>query len=384
VSRTVPFIKTQSIGNDFVLMMASDVEGLDWSALTEQMCEPRFGVGADSSLILQVESRQHLTLWMFNADGTPDFCGNGLRCAINYAWTQGWVDDSLSVTHHGREVGARIMALDEGIAGYPLPSPLPEGEGAISAVQNSSPQEVDFQLQSPSPGEGEVRGLRGQGAGSVDSSEHSSVHPPHPNPLPLGSGGEGAKFLPPPWGAGGFEGALATEKTGAGTAATPSVLIATTLGLASFEPADFPLAPGTGPMFMSDLDGQIVSSVSTGSAHTVIFVDELPTDPAFKPTSLALEHHPIFPERTSIMWTQVVGPDHLKLRIWERGVGETLGCGSGSTAAAAVYLRRENRGGRVQVDNPGGTVFVEADSWDEPMTICGRAYVTFEGEFPLG
>jgi len=113
-----------------------------------------------------------------------------------------------------------------GNSGYPLPNPLPEGEGAISGVHNSSPpegevpryeaegvsnfegitpppsshsasltqshllpKEEDLHIQSPSLGEGEVRGLRGQGAGSVESTEPSSVHPPHPSPLPLGSGG---------------------------------------------------------------------------------------------------------------------------------------------------------------------------------------------------
>ena len=269
MSRSVPFTKIQSIGNDFVLMMLPDVSGLDLSSLTQRICERRFGVGADSSLFLQVDSRDHLTLLMFNADGTPDFCGNGLRCAIHHAHAQGWIDSEVHVLH----------------------------------------------------GEQSVRGV---------------VH--------------------------------------------PDGLIETTLGAPRFDPADIPLASNE-PYFLAEHRGWEISCLTTGSAHTVVFVPELPSSPTFETESHFLEHDPLFPERTSIMWTQVIGRDHLRLRIWERGVGETLGCGSGSAAAAATYLRREGRGGRVQVENPGGTLLVEADSWDAPLTLHGRVESRFSGLF---
>jgi len=92
----------------------------------------------------------------------------------------------------------------------------------------------------------------------------------------------------------------------------------------------------------------------------------------------------MFPERTSVMWTQVLGVDHLRMRIWERGVGETQGCGTGSTASAVDYLRGEGRAGRVQVDNPGGTVFVAWDPATNQTEIEGTAERVFSGDYRLG
>jgi diaminopimelate epimerase len=62
-------------------------------------------------------------------------------------------------------------------------------------------------------------------------------------------------------------------------------------------------------------------------------------------------------------------------------VGETQGCGTGSSAAAADYLRRKNRGGEVMVENPGGTITVKMDRWDAPITITGQARVVYSGSF---
>ena len=123
------------------------------------------------------------------------------------------------------------------------------------------------------------------------------------------------------------------------------------------------------------------SVLSTGTTHTVIPIDALPDDITFFAESPVLEHDPIFPERTSVIWTQAVGPDHLRLRIWERGVGETQGCGTGSTAAAVDHLRFLGKGGKVRVDNPGGTVYVTWDPEDNETEIEGTAERVYEGEY---
>ena len=165
----------------------------------------------------------------------------------------------------------------------------------------------------------------------------------------------------------------------------PSGCIRTEIGKASFKPQDVPLDECSGELFQSTLDLQdatlTVSAVTTGSTHTVIFVDELPPDREFRRLSGELEHHQIFPERTSVIWTQVAGDDHLHIRIWERGAGETLGCGTGSSAAAVVYMRKTGRGGNIVVTNPGGDVAVSAASWQDPVVVQSHARLLFEGAF---
>lgn len=120
-------------------------------------------------------------------------------------------------------------------------------------------------------------------------------------------------------------------------------------------------------------------AVSTGSTHLVLPVAELPGDDEFFEISPKLEHHPLFPERTSIMWMQRIDVGHIKLRIWERGAGETRGCGTGSTAAAIVYVRRTQFSGEVKVENPGGTLMVKLKDWEDSPIIRGQATLVYEG-----
>ena len=156
--------------------------------------------------------------------------------------------------------------------------------------------------------------------------------------------------------------------------------VATQLGGATYEPSKVPVRGGE--VFRAALPGgRIGSALSTGTTHTILPVEELPDDEAFFRESPLLENDPLFPDRTSVMWTKVVAPDHLRLRIWERGVGETQGCGTGSTAAAVDYLRAEGRGGRVRVDNPGGTVFVTWDPVANETTVEGVAELVYSGEY---
>jgi diaminopimelate epimerase len=165
-------------------------------------------------------------------------------------------------------------------------------------------------------------------------------------------------------------------------------LIRTTLGEASYDPSKVPTSI-VGELFNETIfadridDWSVVlngSALTTGSTHVVLTTGALPDDDGFVKVSKKLEHDPRFPKRTSVIWAVIDG-EALKIRIWERGVGETLGCGTGSSAAAIDWMRRRGRGGRIEVKNPGGSVWVEADSWRHPLTLEGTAEVLFEGDF---
>lgn len=164
--------------------------------------------------------------------------------------------------------------------------------------------------------------------------------------------------------------------------------ISTTIGLADYTPEKVPVKGGElfNATVWSGMDAGMPlsifgSALTTGSTHTVIPTYALPDDDSFRSISAKIEVDPQFPMRTSVIWSREVEPMKLQIRIWERAVGETQGCGTGSSAAAADYLRRKGRGGTVEVQNPGGSVFVSMDAWNEPITIVGTARDVYRGEF---
>lgn len=171
-------------------------------------------------------------------------------------------------------------------------------------------------------------------------------------------------------------------------------LIKFELPAATYEPASVPVKSDrevfdwtASELFGSDIPGPVVtqdsrvSSLSTGSTHTIVWVDRPLEDEEFLKIGAKFEENLRFPERTSIMFTQVIAERELTLRIWERGAEETLGCGTGSTAAAVDYMRRNNLGGDVVVHNPGGSLVVSATHWDRPLLLSGKAEELFSGTF---
>jgi diaminopimelate epimerase len=168
-------------------------------------------------------------------------------------------------------------------------------------------------------------------------------------------------------------------------------LISTEIGSASYEPDAIPVRfrEDPGKTFMrpiwSNREISIQgSALTTGSTHVVIMGEgTVVNDELFFLASPEIENDPQFPERTSVIWAEIVASMKLKIRIWERGAGETMGCGTGSSAAAIEYLRRKNLSGTVEVQNPGGTVWVSAASWESPITVSGEAVEVFRGQIAL-
>lgn len=131
-----------------------------------------------------------------------------------------------------------------------------------------------------------------------------------------------------------------------------------------------------------EMDGQTfpIHTVNTGTTHTVIFVDALPGDDLFFRISPLLEHHPLFPERTSVLWVVLESPSVAHVRIWERGVGETYGCGTGAAAIAAIAQREAKTQNPLQVVSKGGTLTVR---WlpGEPVHLEGPVNWQMQGTF---
>ena len=126
-----------------------------------------------------------------------------------------------------------------------------------------------------------------------------------------------------------------------------------------------------------------ISPVNTGSTHIVIFGTP-PSEDIFQKYSPLMESHPRFPERTSIMWANGVGENALNIRIWERGAGETLGCGTGACAAAVAYIKALDAfdDTPVKVRSKGGVLSIR---WDGLNTVhmTGPAAFVFTAEWPI-
>jgi len=124
-----------------------------------------------------------------------------------------------------------------------------------------------------------------------------------------------------------------------------------------------------------------IFSVNTGTTHTVIFGATLPDDDLFLEVSPRLETHPMFPERTSVLWAVVVSRSEVRVRIWERGVGETLGCGSGAAAVGVFAYRAGWTEPEVHIVSKGGTLRVQYG--ESGILLTGEANRVFEGVFEL-
>lgn len=164
--------------------------------------------------------------------------------------------------------------------------------------------------------------------------------------------------------------------------------ISTELGRADYTPEKVPHKNGElfNQTVWSGMDSGMPlslfgSALTTGSTHVIIPTSALPDDDSFRAISAKIEVDPLFPKRTSVIWSMETASMELHIRIWERAVGETLGCGTGSAAAAADYLRRKGAGGTVTVVNPGGQVTVTMEAWHTPITVVGEARTVYTGKF---
>ena len=285
MSRRMPFVKMQSVGNDFVLVEECHLRRDPLPLLARRLCDRRSGVGGDGLLVVGRSEKADFRFRMFNPDGTEDHCGNGLRCAVKH-----WVE------RHSR------AALDEGLVWVRV-----EHLHGVSEARAK---------------------LRKRCAGRIT----------------IGMG-------------------------------TPT-----------FDPKKIPVASERelldAPVLIAGRKLRI-SCVSTGTAHTVILVKKSPLGAPVPEVSRLIETAPLFPGRTSVLWTYVRSRSRLELGIWERGVGETLGCGTGACAAAATTARLGLTGRKVAVDSKGGRLVVEIADTGEVL-LSGEAVEVFSAVWVSG
>jgi diaminopimelate epimerase len=282
--RRIAFSKMHGLGNDFVVLDATEqAVALDLATI-RRLADRRFGIGCDQVLIVE-RPRLADTLFhyrIFNADGSEvEQCGNGARCFARFVHDRGLTD------------------LDE----------IPVGTAA-----------------------GPIRlYLEAQGQVRVDMGSPIFV----PERIPFIADREAVTY-------------------------------------------DLNLAD----------EHLVIGALSMGNPHAVILVGDPDTAPVERLGPL-IESHPRFPQRTNVGFAQVAARDHLRLRVFERGVGETLACGTGACAAVVHARQRGLVDERVRVSLPGGDLTIE---WAGPSGIgrtepvvwmTGPAVHVFNGEIEL-
>ena len=154
----------------------------------------------------------------------------------------------------------------------------------------------------------------------------------------------------------------------------------------SFKPQDIPALVEADAMvnYPLDIGGSIyhVTVVSIGTPHAVMFTSSYPVEESFLEVSQKIERHPMFPKRINVTWCTVESSDSLKIQTWERGVGPTLGCGTGACAALAAAHITGLASNTAWVRSSGGQLYVE---WphEQDIFVSGATRIVYEGKWTL-
>ena len=157
------------------------------------------------------------------------------------------------------------------------------------------------------------------------------------------------------------------------------------MGVPEFEPPRIPFdAPARAVSYGLDVDGRLleVSALSMGNPHAVQIVADIERAPVAGEGPL-IERHPRFPRRVNAGYMQVVSRRRILLRVYERGAGETLACGTGACAAVVAGIMRGLLDHEVAVATRGGDLGISWAGESKPVMMTGPAVTVFEGEIEL-
>lgn len=272
----IQFTKMQGLGNDFVVIDATESPFNLTSAQIQRMANRRYGVGFDQLLVIESEENAvaDYRFRIFNADGNEaQYCGNGARCVALYLKQQKACDLK----------NIRLSTL-----------------GGILELTNQSDNKVTVRMGVP-------------------------------------------RFLP--------------------------------------EQIPF-IAERPQKDYVVDVDGVPItlSVVNVGNPHAVITVAEISAEQVIQ-LGEKLSRHERFPEGINVGFMQVIDPQNIRLRVYERGSGETLACGSGACAAMVIGRRNGLLQERVVVSQPGGSLSVDWQGPQSPISMTGPAAMVFSGSW---
>lgn len=164
------------------------------------------------------------------------------------------------------------------------------------------------------------------------------------------------------------------------------VKVKVNMGAPILKPSDIPVKSDKDvfidePVEVDGVDYR-VTCVSMGNPHAVTFVDDTSSIPIEK-IGPKFENHPIFPDRVNTEFVQLIGRNEVNMRVWERGSGETLACGTGTCATVVACVLNDKTDDEVLVHLLGGDLFIKYDRENDTVWMTGPAEIVFEGEIEL-
>ena len=165
----------------------------------------------------------------------------------------------------------------------------------------------------------------------------------------------------------------------------PDGQVTVDMGPPRLNPAAIPfVADAQALSYAVDVEGQCIelAAVSMGNPHAVIRVDDADSAPV-QSLGPKIEQHPRFPQRVNVGFLQILDRQHGKLRVWERGAGETQACGTGACAAAVAAIAQGWMDSPLQLELPGGKLCIEWAGAGQPVMMTGPAVRVYEGQIRL-
>lgn len=157
------------------------------------------------------------------------------------------------------------------------------------------------------------------------------------------------------------------------------------MGIPTLEPRKIPFSAHKQEatyLLITDENTWFPGVVSMGNPHCVLTVDDV-DNVAIDQIGPSLESHERFPEKANVGFMQVIEDNHIKLRVWERGCGETLACGTGACAAVVVGQLQKKLGPVVRAQLPGGELTIRWKGIGQPVKMTGPAQHVFDGQIQL-
>lgn len=159
------------------------------------------------------------------------------------------------------------------------------------------------------------------------------------------------------------------------------------MGSPILEAAEIPVVAEQSPVVDAPItvDGKEyrMTCVSMGNPHAVVYMDEMIDDEMMAKIGPLFEHHERFPRRVNTEFVKVLGRDRVQMRVWERGTGETLACGTGACAVTVASILNGLTGDRITVELSGGNLEIFWDRQENVVYMTGPATTVFEGEIEI-